>query len=51
MMKTIFINYSERSSVTKMSQEPYCRSQDDGRESAVATLPQLVTTTKYQGTN
>ena len=38
MMKMIFINLSERSSVTKMSQKPYSRSRGKKRESAMSTV-------------
>ena len=46
MVKTIFINYSDRSSVPKRSQESYRKSRDNngreatmnGRESAIATV-------------
>ena len=46
MMKIVFINHSERSSVSKRSQESYGKSRDssgrettmNGRESAMATV-------------
>ena len=37
MMKTIFINHSERVSVTKKNQESNCRCRENGRESAMST--------------